>query len=513
MSAGHQGTAAPEEATLVLAARAGDEHALGDLVAAYMPLVYNIVHRALGGTADVDDVVQDILLLVVRDLPNLREPGSFRGWLLAITFHQISTYRKARRQSRSNLPLGEAEQAVAGSDVQDVALLRLDLSGQRRQVLEASRWLDPDQRALLALWWQENAGLITRAELAQAIDLSVAHAGVRLHRMREQLELGRRIAAALSARPRCTGVGAVVADWDGRPTPLWRKRIGRHVSECQTCLRASAGQIAVERLLFTFAAIPVPLGLAAAAVAKALLWTPASGAVAATVHTSLVGKLTQALAAHPLATLATGAVLMTVPAVTYATLPETKPPAVFVEAPPTRPSAPEPVRPSPSPPPSAKPSPSRSATAPGPGLAVGSWSLEVVGAPGQYVSYAGSIYATVSSVTKSSATPARQRATFTVVPGLADARCYTFRAADGRYLRHAYLRLQLSPEDATQLFREDATFCVRPGSVAGSITLQSHNYPGSVLRFRDGGIYLDGSDGTKEFARDSSFVRRGPWAA
>jgi hypothetical protein len=255
----------------------------------------------------------------------------------------------------------------------------------------------------------------------------------------------------------------------------------------------------LERLLFTFAAIPVPLGLSVALTAKGLL----TGGV----HASLIGKLAQALTAHPLATLATGAVLVAVPAVTYATLPETKPPAVIVAAPSPKPSPPT-VRTSPS----ARPSPVRSSPAPGGGLSAGTWSLEAVGSPGQYLLYATGVYAAVGSVTASSAAQTRQRATFTVVAGLADARCYTFRASDGRYLRHSYLRLRLSADEGTPLFREDATFCVKPGSVPGSITLQSHNYPGSVLRRRDGGVFLDGSDGTKEFARDSSFLRRSPWS-
>ena len=118
----------------------------------------------------------------------------------------------------------------------------------------------------------------------------------------------------------------------------------------------------------------------------------------------------------------------------------------------------------------------------------------------------------MSPVTASSGVSERRRATFTVVRGFADAQCYSLRTSDGRYLRHSYLRLRLSADDGTQLFREDATFCAKPGSAAGSVTLQSHNYPGSVLRARDGGIYLDGSDGTPEFARASSFIRRSPWS-
>ncbi|MFG3117982.1 AbfB domain-containing protein [Streptomyces sp. NPDC048197] len=84
--------------------------------------------------------------------------------------------------------------------------------------------------------------------------------------------------------------------------------------------------------------------------------------------------------------------------------------------------------------------------------------------------------------------------------------------ADGRYLRHRYLRLRLSTNDGSELFREDATFCPRPGSVTGSVTLHAHNYPGSVLRHRDGGIWLDGSDGTRAFAGQASFIVRRAWA-
>ncbi|MFG3505573.1 AbfB domain-containing protein [Streptomyces sp. NPDC047821] len=138
---------------------------------------------------------------------------------------------------------------------------------------------------------------------------------------------------------------------------------------------------------------------------------------------------------------------------------------------------------------------------------LGAQSLESVDQPGLFVSYDGD-FATLGRVSASSSAQSRQRVTFTVIGGLADSRCVTFRAADGRYLRHHYLRLRLSTDDGSELFREDATFCPRPGAVAGSVTLHAHNYPGSVLRHRDGGIWLDGSDGTRAFAGQASFVTR-----
>jgi hypothetical protein len=131
--------------------------------------------------------------------------------------------------------------------------------------------------------------------------------------------------------------------------------------------------------------------------------------------------------------------------------------------------------------------------------------------PARYLTYAGD-FAALGRVSPSSSARTRQRVTFTVIRGLADQRCVTFRAADGRYLRHYELRLRLSTNDGSELFREDATFCPRPGSVAGSVTLHAHNYPGSVLRHRDGGIWLDGFDGTRAFADQASFITRRAWA-
>jgi hypothetical protein len=149
--------------------------------------------------------------------------------------------------------------------------------------------------------------------------------------------------------------------------------------------------------------------------------------------------------------------------------------------------------------------------APSGSMPLGSWSLESVADPGQYLTAAG-LYPVLSPVSAASVLQVRQQATLTVVQGLADQRCVTFRAADGEYLRHSYLRLRLSANDGSQLFREDATFCPRPGSVRGSVTFQSRNYPYLVLRYDNGGIYLQVPDGTKAFAAESSFTVRPPWS-
>lgn len=491
---------------LVVRAQAGDDQARDELIATYLPLLYNIVARALSGHADVDDIVQETLLCVVRDLPDLRAPESFRSWLVAIALRQISTHRHRQRTAAGRTTVIDEATRIpdSGTGLEDRAILHLHVSDQRRQVVEASRWLDPDYRALLSLWWQENAGRLSRGEIAAAMGLTVAHVGVRLQRMREQLELGRTIVAALEADPRCPGLDATIGGWDGRRTSVWRKRIARHTRSCPLCMVQSTEQVPIAWLL-SVTLLPVPAGLTAALAAKGLLSgtaVTASGLAAAHtavgagmsgagLQTSLMGKLTHAVAAHPVVGLATGAVLVAGTAVTYGTLPEPahRPPGVVAA------------------PPSVSPTPIPSVTKAT--VPLGTWSLESVDEPGRYLTYTGD-FALLGRVSASGGEQSRRRATFTVVRGLADRRCVAFRAADGRYLRHYYLRLRLSSNDGTALFREDVTFCPRPGSVAGSVSLQSHNYPGSVLRHRDGGVWLDGSDGTKAFADASSFITRSP---
>ncbi|MGW6782665.1 sigma-70 family RNA polymerase sigma factor [Streptomyces sp. NPDC054987] len=520
-----------DHADLVVAAQAGDDRAREELIAAYLPLLYNIVGRALSGHADVDDVVQETLLRVVRDLPDLRAPESFRSWLVSITLRQINTHwlRQHAHADRTT-DIDEARRIPdAGAEPVDVTILRLHVSDERRRVVEAGRWLDPDHRMLLSLWWQECAGLLGREDMAAAMGLTVAHVGVRLQRMREQLELCRTIVAALEAHPRCPQLDETVAGWDGHHASVWRKRIARHTRDCRVCVATSAERVPAELLPLSLTTLAVPAALIAALAAKGLLSGPAASAAGLAaapaavgtatggggLHGALIGKL-QAATAHPLMSLATGAVLIA-GTVTYATWPEPAPRVPGATAAPTvgtptplpsrtTPSAgPSPASPSP-----ASPSPVSPSAAAGT-VALGAQSLESADSPGLFVTYTGD-FASLGSVAASGSAQARQRATFTVVGGLADTRCVTFRAADGRYLRHHYLRLRLSTDDGSALFREDATFCPRPGAVAGSVTLHAHNYPGSVLRHRDGGIWLDGSDGTRAFAGQASFIVRTPGA-
>ncbi len=338
----------------IAAAQAGDRRALDELVAGWLPLVYNIVGRALNGHADVDDVVQETMLRAVDNLGSLRDPDSFRSWLVAIAMRQIRD--RARRRTTDTL---RGETADGAADFAELTVLRLQLEGQRREVAEAVRWLDDEDRQLLSVWWLEVAGELTRRELAAAVGISRQHAAVRVQRMKERLETSRGIVRALDGA--CPDLRELTARWDGDPDSVWRKRLARHVRGCVYC--ASPGEAVVvpaERLLVGIALVPLPVGFTLS------LAFGGKTAVATTTAASVgwSGKVLGALA-KPAVALSAGATIVAGGAYVVTSPPEDPPPAIA--APTARPQQQAPTTALPRPPsasPSASPSPSPSATLP-----------------------------------------------------------------------------------------------------------------------------------------------------
>ncbi|WP_159052254.1 RNA polymerase sigma factor, partial [Streptomyces niveiscabiei] len=241
-------------AGVIAAAQAGDRRALDELVQGWLPLVYNIVGRALNGHADVDDVVQETMLRAVGNLGALRDPDSFRSWLVAIAMRQI----RDRARHRTPPQRLDENDPHDSADFAELTVLRLQLEGQRKEVAEAVPWLDPEDRQLLSLWWLEVSGDLTRRELAAALGISRQHAAVRVQRVKERLEVSRGIVRALDGA--CPNLRDLTARWHGRPDSVWRKRLARHIRGCAYCGDTREPVVPAERLLVGIALVPVPVG-------------------------------------------------------------------------------------------------------------------------------------------------------------------------------------------------------------------------------------------------------------
>ncbi|MET8077279.1 sigma-70 family RNA polymerase sigma factor [Streptomyces sp. NPDC005303] len=330
----------------IAAAQDGDRRALDELVEGWLPLVYNIVGRALNGHADVDDVVQETMLRAVDNLGSLRDPDSFRSWLVAIAMRQI----RDRARRRTAAPLDESA-AREAADFAELTVLRLQLEGQRREVAEAVRWLDDEDRELLSLWWLEVAGELSRRDLAAAVGISRQHAAVRVQRMKERLETSRGIVRALDGA--CPDLRELAARWNGRPDSVWRKRLARHIRGCGYCGDPRESVVPAERLLVGIALVPVPVGFT---LSLALGGKTAAAATATVASAGWSAKVLGALT-QPVVAVTAGATIVAGGAYVVTQAPDTPPPRVAVSPTAASTHRPPPVvhTPSPSPSPSVTP--------------------------------------------------------------------------------------------------------------------------------------------------------------
>ncbi|MBL7253470.1 sigma-70 family RNA polymerase sigma factor [Paractinoplanes lichenicola] len=302
---------------LIEAARAGDRAARDELVTAELPYLYAVIGRALDRPADVDDVVQETVLQVLRDLPALREPEKFRAWLSAVAHRQVLIHQRSRSRVAQRQEPITADVPDPAGDFSARSVTEMLLSGQRRELTAAARWLDGDDRRLLTLWWQEAAGRLTRAGLAAALGLTPRHTAVRVKRMKVHLEESRLVTRALAAAG-CPGLAELTHGWDGEPSGLWRKRLARHVRECARCSLQRRGLVPPEKLLLGAApvvALPTPTG------SFLSMLTTKTTAAAATVAALAGGGFAYAVFTEPARPEAAPAVVQ--PAVTATVAPRT----------------------------------------------------------------------------------------------------------------------------------------------------------------------------------------------
>ncbi|TDC84207.1 sigma-70 family RNA polymerase sigma factor [Micromonospora sp. KC606] len=331
----------------VAAARSGDRQALESLLAEHLPLIYGVVRRALGTDPDVDDVVQETMLRAVRHLRGLRDPEGFKSWLVAIAVRQIQerSRRLARRATRVaydvDIGVDGASLPDPGADFTLPTEERIDLARELHTIAQASGFLTPADRQLLALWSQEVAGSLTRAEVASALALSPAHTAVRVQRMRARLDLALAVVRAWQASPRCSALGDAALSWDRSAEPRWLKRLGRHVRDCGQCTLAGRHRAPAAEALAAPWLLPVPAALAgqvsslAATAAGGGLGSATIAAVADSIRRTLgyVNVKSAGLAGAGLAG-ATAAAVLAVHMVTEVADPVPAPPAGLVALPP-----------------------------------------------------------------------------------------------------------------------------------------------------------------------------------
>jgi hypothetical protein len=154
-------------------------------------------------------------------------------------------------------------------------------------------------------------------------------------------------------------------------------------------------------------------------------------------------------------------------------------------------------------------------------LNLGTWNSLRVLTPGfdnRYIRHLDNLGFT-EIVNASSTAVLKADATWRVVAGLADPSCYSFESRNfaGQFLRHMSSRLRKDPQENTDIFRQDATFCTQPG-LGGGVRFSAYNFPSRFIRHYAGELWTsDGRggeawNGAGSFESDTRWSVDGPWA-
>ncbi len=163
------------EVMLVRAARRGDKDALQTLLRRNWSWVRGLVYGVLGGSRDLDDVMQEICVRVITRIQTLREPERFRAWLAILARREA--IKAARR--RKPEPVAQDGPQYAIDPAEDVA--KKELFGR---VLEAVRELPAKYREVFML---AHSGELTYTQMAEALDVPITTMQIRLVRARQMI--------------------------------------------------------------------------------------------------------------------------------------------------------------------------------------------------------------------------------------------------------------------------------------------------------------------------------------
>jgi RNA polymerase sigma-70 factor, ECF subfamily len=155
---------------LVERAQRGDREAFAALVGMTSDRMYALASRILRDGVLAEDALQSALIIVWRQLPNLRDPDRFEAWARRLLVHACYAEARRRRTWAANVRVLPID-GPAGPD----GLLPIDL---RDALDRAFRRLTVEQRAVFVL--HHHVGL-QLTEVAETLGIPAGTARSRLH--------------------------------------------------------------------------------------------------------------------------------------------------------------------------------------------------------------------------------------------------------------------------------------------------------------------------------------------
>jgi RNA polymerase sigma factor (sigma-70 family) len=236
---------------LVVGVLSGNRDAFAAVYDRYADRLHDFCWSLLRDRDEAADAVQDVFVLAAQRLGQLRDPAKLRPWLYSVA--RSTALRRIRGRARLAPESEVVDMADTTTDDPEQAA---EQSALRDLVWNAAAGLSDRDRALLDLHLRQG---LDGAELGEAMGVSANNAYVMLTRLRTQVErsLGALLVAKLG-RADCPELDELLREWDGRFSPLIRKRVARHVDNCELCGAKRRTVVSPLALLSAVPVLPAP---------------------------------------------------------------------------------------------------------------------------------------------------------------------------------------------------------------------------------------------------------------
>ena len=170
------------DSALIQLALAGQNECFMVLANRYLPSVRKRVAAMVRNAADVDDLLQEVLLKVWRHLSTFRSQSSFRTWMTRVAINEaLQSYRRAQRRLTCQ-PLADFDTFAAPGES---ALQSLTRAETTRVVRKAVVELPAKYRRVLIL---REFKQLSVEEIAQSLHSSIPAVKTQLFRARLMLQ-------------------------------------------------------------------------------------------------------------------------------------------------------------------------------------------------------------------------------------------------------------------------------------------------------------------------------------
>ena len=154
-----------EQRLLVTRALQGDEKAFGDIVDQYSALMLRTATMIVADRDIAEDVVQDAFIQAWHHLPDLREAGALRPWLMRIVVNQCISFKRRLARTTAFVRQSLSEQEIdLTAQIADHHKGRLERDWDLAQAIDE---LPAKQRIVIVLHYYNGMTLPEMAKVLQ----------------------------------------------------------------------------------------------------------------------------------------------------------------------------------------------------------------------------------------------------------------------------------------------------------------------------------------------------------